>query len=163
MPDGIKRVFATPLDAMDDAAKEELGTIRREGAKTYKYVQFSGVGAGGVVALVAGDIVYYDIYASHVVHGDVGNAETTKAIAAGQCQAAWDGVQAAGSDKFGWVLIKGESATIPTAFAGPPTAGDLLWAGVTDKTLTLAAAIDDPVVGYCLHVVNKLAILDCPF
>ena len=35
---GIKRSYATPLDELSSTMKEPLGTIRREGRKTYKYV-----------------------------------------------------------------------------------------------------------------------------
>jgi hypothetical protein len=147
---------------MDTKAKEELGTIRREGAKTYKYVQFSGVGAGAVVAVVAGDIVVYDNYSSNLVHADVSAAQTTKAIGAGQAQAAWDGVQAAASDRFGWVLVKGASAIIPTDVAGAIATGDAVFANV-DKTMTLATAADDPVCAYMLDITGSamLAIMDC--
>jgi hypothetical protein len=153
---------------MDATAKEELGTVRREGGSTYKYVKFSGVGASAVVPVVAGDVVYYDIFDT-TVHADISAATgVTFAIAAGQVQAAWDGVQTTAAERYGWVLAKGSSKVfLPTDLDGSPGIGDALTAIIAttpDKTLSLVAAADAPHYGVCIINIPGLDLVyfNCP-
>lgn len=167
MPSGIKKIFATPLSAVNTSAKEELGTIRFEGNDVYKYVKIRNVTA--TVAGVAGDPVAYrvDEYDAHHVVLDITDADTIP-IGAGCIQGTVTGTLA--TDYFGWIKIKGLQA-IPTALAGTPAVGDdvgilatdktlnrRLWAGTTPTIQALVARM-----GTVKHVANKEVILDCPF
>lgn len=160
MPSGIKRIFATPLTAMDTSAKEELGTIRHEGNKTYKYVNFDAAGAAATVAIVAGDIVYYDDYVNSKVHADFSASEAN--LVAGQAQAAWAGVS--GSPVYGWIQIEGLSAVLPTNVVAGAAGNKLTGVGTADKTLDVSALVSDQHAAILLVATpgSQRVLLTCP-
>lgn len=139
MPSGIKGVFATSLDTMSGKAMEELDTLRREGNKTYKYVQFDATGGvAAAIPLVPGDIVFYINYINSRVMGDRSAAEgTIGALVAGQVQAEWGGGITAVDIRYGWIQIEGQSQIIPTDMDGSPSEGGAVASGgaLIDKTL----------------------------
>lgn len=156
---GIKKIFATPLDANDSTAKEEVGTLRFEGGKIYKYIQYNQ-GAAGVDA-VAGNIAYYyaaggvgdGSYANGIVTSDLSDSAE---IGAGVLQAALT------ADYYGWIQIKGPAIITPALTAGAD--GDPLTAtGATDGTLDVSALATDVVVAYADDVSAKAIICDFPF
>lgn len=167
MPSGVKKVFATPLTEVSSSAKEELGTIRTEGNRLYKYVMIKNVTA--TVAGAAGDAVPYraDKYDENWVVVDNTDADTI-GIPAGILQGALTGT--AGTAYYGWVQIKG-FATLSQALAGSPAVGDELTilAATADKTATarLYAGTTPNIkangykLGVVMHVANKEVMLDC--
>lgn len=166
MPAGLKRVFVTPLDAVDTSDKEGVGTIRREGNKTYKYVKLQNVTA--TVAVADGDVVSYraDQYDTHHVVSDATDADAAP-IAAGVTLATIAGV--AGTAYYVWIQIQGHKILLQ-ALAGTPVAGDELVASTTDKTATRrtyagttpAIVPNGSLLGVVQHVTNKDVILRCP-
>lgn len=94
-PVGMKRVFVTPLDTVDDSAKEVVGTIRREGDSEYIYLK-------GVASVIKGMFVVVpddQNYANEV-------ALVTTALGAVPRRL---GVARAAivANKFGWFQIRG--------------------------------------------------------
>ena len=169
MPKGMKKVFATPLTEVSTTAKEELGTIRFEGEKVYKYVKIANVTA--TVAAASGDPVAYkaDKYDEHTVVTDNTDADTI-GIPAGVLQGTVAGVLAV--SYYGWIQLKGY-AVLNSALAGSPSVGDELTilAATADKTATarLYAGTTPNIkangykLGVVMHVANKEVILDCTF
>lgn len=166
MPSGMKRVFATPLTAVDSEAKEAIGTIRFEGNKIYKYVKILNTTA--TVAGVSGDVACYtaeDGAEDHEVCLDKSDADS-KPIAAGVIQAAVTGT--AGTAEYGWIQIKGP-ATLNTDIGGTPADGDSLMAGTTDLAMEKLTNDDTTETndGHPCGVINDdsagKVILDCPF
>lgn len=156
---GIKKVFATPLDTVDTTDKEGVGTIRFEGNKVYKYIQYEA--GAGAVAGVAGNVTYYyaaggasaGAHASNIVTSDLSDSNE---VGAGVLQAALaDG-------EYGWIQIKGPAIITPALTAGAD--GDPLTAtGATDGTLDVAALITDPIVAWADDASAKKIICDFPF
>lgn len=138
MPDGIKILFATALDVLSPEPREEVGTIRRDGQRTYKYVIFDGAGADAVVSVGKGDIVWYENYGLETVHGDV-SAIAGEPICAGQIQGVWSGEAAASAIRYGWIQIQGLSAGLNVAVLNTPVQGATLTSpATTDKTFDIA-------------------------
>lgn len=153
MPDlkGIQKVFVTPLTGNDVSAKEPLGTIRREGNKTYKYIQYK-VGSG-TVAAVAGNVCYYTAegYQSHQVTSDLSDSIE---VGAGVLQAALT------ADYYGWIQVKGRAVITPALTAGAD--GDPLTpTGATDGTLDVTADATSPICAYAIDASDKEIALDC--
>lgn len=169
MPSGIKKVFATPLNEVSTIVKEELGTLRFEGNKVYKYVKIQN--ATATVAFVAGDMACYraDKYDENQVVTDFTDADTI-GIPAGALQGAGAGVLA--TAYYGWVQVRG-FATLNQALAGSPSVGDELTAlaATADKTATARLysgtspniKANGGLLGRVMHVANKEVILECPY
>lgn len=157
MPNGMKRVFATPLTAVETTDKEGVGTLRREGNKEYKWVLFKNTTA--TVAVVAGDPVAYavDKYDSHQVVSDFTDADA-QPIGAGVVLASVAGVLA--TSYFCWIQTRGPVDT-NAALAGTPVVGSGLMLSTTDKTFTLVTGVIYPIA-ITYHVANKSIILQCP-
>lgn len=168
MPNGAKKAFVTPLDAVETTDKEGVGTIRWEGNKCYKWVQLQNTTA--TVAVVAGDAVAYFAETGHDtsrVVSDVTDADTIP-VGAGLVQATIAGVLA--TAYYCWIQIKGP-ATAAQTIGGSAADGDQLMKSTSDKTLTkqlfagttpnIAAAA--PFVGVATDASAKLVALDCPF
>jgi len=142
MPDGMKRVFVTGLTDVTTTRKEELGTIRREGNKTYKYVKFLKTTA--TVAVVAGNVVFYSGFAASEVTADITDIEVA-GLAAGHMAAAWDGV----TTSYGWIQVRG-LVTNPTDVTAGANGNALTAIGAGDKTLDVSAAVTDHCVAQLL-------------
>lgn len=166
MPAGLKRVFVTPLDDVATSDKEGVGTIRREGNKTYKYVKLQN--ATATVAVADGDVVAYkaDSYDVHHVVSDMTDADAAP-IAAGIVLATIAGVL--NTAYYVWIQIKGHKVLLQ-ALTGTPVAGDELVASTTDKVAlrrtyagtTPAIVPNGSLLGVVQHVANKDVILNCP-
>lgn len=168
MPSGIKQAFASKLTDVETVQREQLGVLRFEGNKVYKYVKIRNTTA--TVAAVAGDCVVYDAEDggnnSHVVtdYTDGGSVPT----GAGVLQAACAGTLL--TDFFGWIQIKGP-ATLNQTVGGSAADGDQLKAGTTDKAFTKQLfagttpniAADGPYVGSAIDASAKFVMLECPF
>lgn len=145
---GIKKVFVTALGDAPATDSEGVGTIRKEGSKTYKWVKFTGA-----LAVAVGDFVSYaDTVDATTVD------KTTAPIGAGVAMAA----HAAGSASYGWIQTRGV-ATLAGAIAGTtPAAGNQVTnTGAANGVVTKAAAVTDCIVGVILHVANKIVQLKC--
>jgi len=163
---GIKQVFVSSLTEVFTTPKEELGTLRFEGNKVYKYVKYND-GAGNVAGVAGNTVVYY-------TNAGYGNNEVSMdtsvlTIAAGQLMAACvDG-------DYVWIQIRGE-ATHTTAFEtsndGTPVAvadGVTLVLGDADGALrgqndvVDAAAERLPEIGIVTIAASKKFIANFPF
>lgn len=149
---GIKQTFATPLTSNSPTPLEPLGSIRREGKKTYKYVQFDN-GTGNVAA-VAGNVCYYTIagHAANQVCSDLSDC----VVAAGVFQAALT------DQYYGWIQIRGP-ATLTTALTAGADGNALTMTGATDGTLDVSAAVTDHICAVAIDASEKLVNLLCPF
>lgn len=159
MPSGIKQAFASRLTDVDTVQRDQLGAIRFEGRKVYKYVELKNVTA--TVAGVAGDGVAYGAaggYNSDKVVLDLSDADPTKALAAGIIGATVTGT--AGTSYFLWVQIKG-GATLAVAVTGG-VIGQGFNLTTVDKTFAVNAALTDQKAGYSVSATTAV-VLDCPF
>lgn len=163
MPSGIKQAFASRLTDVDSVAREQLGTIRFEGNKVYKYVKFRNITA--TVAAGAGSLVGYealDGYANNHVVADMTDADA-QPNGAGATLATITGT--AGTDYYCWIQIKG-AITLDTAITNG-TAGVPFYLTTTDKTGQRANEVDTAgnyrtPIGVSMNATTGV-ILDAPF
>lgn len=148
--------------------------ITDQGAKQYKYVKLLNETA--TVAADDGDMVAYlaapanDAEVNTVV-ADFSDADT-KPVGAGVLESDangnfdLDGVSVAsiagttGTAYYGWVQQTGYRV-MNQALGGIVAAGDSLLCSATDKALTLATAVDDPVCAYAIVDATKNVRLAC--
>lgn len=151
---GIKKVFLTPLDAVEDSDKEGLGVLRFEGNDVYKWVRYKE--GTGDLNVDKGDVVSYLDYEDHEVTADHSDGND---IGAGVMQASVDE-----DGKYCWIRIRGIQTLNTDATAG--SAGNAMTvAGADDKTVDVSAANTDHVCGILQDATagaNKL-ICDFPF
>lgn len=160
MSSGIKKVFVTPLTAVDTVAKDGLGEIRREGNKTYKYVKYDDGTAN--LDVLAGDVVAYLDYDANSVTADMSDSN---GIPAGVIVAA----AITETDRYVWIQIKGAAALAVDVTGG--AVNDDLTVGATDKAFIqqlfsgTSPNIEQngPPAGtlYDATASNMKAILDC--
>lgn len=166
MPLGQKRVFLTQLDSVSTTDKEGVGTLRREGNKTYKYVKLQN--ATATVAVAAGDAVAYLAATGHntnTVVSDITDADAAP-VGAGIVGATIAGVLA--TAYYVWIQIKGPVTVLQT-IADTPVDGQEVSMSTTDKTLTITeyAGTTPNIrqVAACMGVTTdasaKLVALDC--
>ena len=166
MPDGLKRVFITPLDAVETTDKEGVGTLRFEGNKVYKWVLLQNTTA--TVAGAANDAVAYAAATGHNTHQVVTDATDADSapVGAGLLQASVAGV--AGTAYYVWIQIKGP-ATANQALGGSAADGSQLMKGTTDLAMTTQTFSGTPVtadgakMGVATDASARLVALDCPF
>ena len=126
-----KVLFVTALDVIKKAgdpapAKDQLGDIRYEGGKVYKYVTYSGGTAAGDV--VKNDVVVYhgaDGLDDNQVTGDYtdGEADPLMGTVAGIGVTAMSNQTDATKAEWGWIQGRGY-ATLSKAFE---TSNDDIW------------------------------------
>lgn len=158
-----KQIFQTALTDVrvnPTTLPEALGTIRQgSGNKVYKYVQFSGT-----TVIAAGDVVCYVVAASDGNEVIVNAANTV--FGAGVALAALAaGTIAAGAVAYatGWIQIRG-LATLSTALAGAPSAGDMLTtSGATLPAVTLVNAVTKQACCQAYDVAGKKVICNFPY
>jgi hypothetical protein len=142
MPSGIKQAFASKLSDVDTVARDQLGTLRFEGNKIYKYVQYKE-GAAATDG-VAGEVTYYYApggdfatlgYSGNKVTSDLSDSAE---VGAGVLQAAMS------DNEYGWVQVRGPALLTIALTAGAD--GDALTpTGSADGTLDVSAAVTDNV------------------
>lgn len=161
MPSGSKRVFVTPLTTVDLTDKEGIGTIRQEGNKWYKYVQYDE-GAAAVDS-VAGEVCYYytlDGYKNNIVTSDLSDALGGAGLEMGA------GVlQAILSDgEYGWIQIKG-LATLTIALTAGADGDALTPTGAGDGTLdvNVATAANTHICARAGDISDMEIMCDFPF
>lgn len=168
MPNGLKRVFLTPLTAVDTVDKEGVGTLRFEGNKIYKYIKLQNTTA--TVAVAAGDGVAYNAETGHGLHAvvsDMSDADSAP-FGAGLVQGTVAGVLA--TAYYCWIQIKGAATALQT-IADTPVDGQEVSMSTTDKTLTVTEYAGSTPnirqVAACMGIVQdataKLVALDCVF
>jgi hypothetical protein len=132
--------FVQGLAEASATAKQDLGTIRDEGDKGYKYVQYEA--GAGAIAIVAGSVVAYDAtagYASNLVTGDVSDDD---GVGAGVAMAALaDG-------EYGWIQIWGLSGILEVDCVSGAVGQALTMSTTTDSTLKVAGADTEAVVAF---------------
>lgn len=151
-------LFNTPLTSISSTAKEQLGAIRWEKGKCYKYIRFEkGSAADGV----AYEIAYYDSTAGYENHLVTSDLDESDYIGAGVLQAALtDG-------DYGWIQIKGQATTSLNMSAG--SAGDPLTpVGAADGTLDTAQGETETGSHICAVLLTtttgaQIIICDFPF
>ena len=158
MPSGIKQAFASKLSEVTTVAREQLGTIRFEGNKVYKYCKLKN--ATATVAVAAGTLLAYLAatgYASHTVVSDHTDADAA-INPAGAAVAVAAGVLA--TEYFLWVQIKG-LATLDTAVTSG-AAGSPFYMTAADKSSAIVTLVAQSPVGRSMNATTGV-ILDCPF
>jgi hypothetical protein len=153
MANGIKKVFITALTDVKTVDKEGVGTLRFEGARVYKWVQFSGT-----TAVAAGSVVCY-VPTSGLNLNETSVDGANSNLGAGVSQAA----VAAGTVQYGWIQIEGV-ATVTFTTGGTPAFGAGLTAnGATAGGLTVATAVAQSIVGFMVDSANKVICCDFPY
>lgn len=102
-PVGMKRVFVTPLDTVDDSAKEVVGTIRREGDAEYIYLK-------GVASVIVGSVVVLPDDQNYTSAVEL--VTTTLGAVPRRLGVARAAIVA---NKFGWFQIRGTCPSIYVA------------------------------------------------
>ncbi len=146
MAAGMKKVFQTALTDLKTTDVESVGTLRFEGNKVYKWVQFSGV-----TAVVAGTLVCYNTTVGANL-GVTGVDGANSVVAAGIAQVA----VGTGTVQYGWIQVAG-----PVAFQGTITgaAGAGLTAnGATAGNLVVTSGVI-PQFAILLDATNKILLL----
>lgn len=157
MPSGIKQAFASKLTDVDTVARDQLGTLRFEGNKVYKYVKYNQ--GSGVVAAAAGNIAYYMGGATPVGHATnevTSDLSDSVNIGAGVLM----GVIPHGG--FGWVQITGPATITPALTAGAD-GNALTPVGATDGTLDVSAAVTDHICAIAEDASLKKILCMFPF
>ena len=157
---GLKQSFQTALTETSTVDKEEVGTIRVEGNKWYKWIKFNN-GAGNV-ASVAGNVAYYYGVSGDAVTGGYENSEVTMDLTDAYLGAGvFQAIIADGS--FGWIQIKG-AATLTTALTAGADGNKLSEVGAgADGTLDVAALVTDGHIAIATDISAKKIICDFPF
>jgi hypothetical protein len=109
----MKQLPATKLTANDATAKEELGRVRWEGGKAYRYILKEDATAIGV-----GDVVEFSDTTGYEVTSDRSGGASIGRVVAGVA------IGTITDDYYGWVQVSGRCATIKTD--GGVSAGDTL-------------------------------------
>jgi len=133
MPYGIKTIFQTAIDEYTHTDVEELGTIRWEGEKVYKWVESALVTVAYYPRAGEVGVYFSDRYDESLVlsHGSSGDG-----LGAGVWQSNQD--LSSGGVRFSWIQIKGPSVISVAVTAG--VAGDAMTSvGADDSTLDVMA------------------------
>lgn len=151
---GIKKVFATPLDAVDTVAKEDLGVIRHEGDKVYKYIRYYE-GAAAVDGVVGEMTAYYLAGGTqdNYVTSDYSDSAN---VGAGVLQAALSDLE------YGWIQIMGK-CTLSIALTAGADGNALTVVGAGDGTLDVAALVTDHICAIADDASAQEIVLCCPY
>lgn len=146
----LKALFITALTASDDTEKDNVGDIRQEGGKRYKYVKFI------TAAVIVGDVVKYLTTAKYDA-SEVEPSATLAEVVAGVVLA----VQAI--NDFGWIQIGGRSGSLAVNITDTPVVGDMAASSATTKAFKEHAG-ETAVYGKILDVTAaaNVVLLDCP-
>lgn len=157
----LKQVFRTGLTDVDTSEKDNLGDLRFESGKWYKYVKIMNTTA--TVAGVAGDPVAYFAGATGPstprVVLDLTDADP-QPVCAGFLMGTVTGTLT--TAYYGWIQLSG-IVTVPTAVAGTPVIGSGVMLGTTDKELTKVTGVIYPVgVQMVASGANNTILATCP-
>jgi len=133
---------------------QDLGTIRDEGDKGYKYVQYTQ--GDDTVACAAGVVVGYDATDGYEENLVTANVSDSLGQGAGVALAA---IPELG---YGWIQIWGKSGLL--AVDTTDTAGDFLTlTGASDKSLTVVTAATEHICAQLLDDTNSAEVILCMF
>lgn len=151
---GRKESFVQSLTEVSSTAKEKLGTIRDEGEKIYKYIQYS-VGTGSIAGTAGRMAVYRQTGADFIVTCDVSDGD---GVVAGQLTATMTDLQ------FGWIQIQGLSSSLQTNVVSGAAGNAMTASSTTDGTLKVAGAVTDFVCGVLVDATGgaNRVFLNCP-
>jgi len=155
---GIKQTFVTKLTDVNSTAQEVLGTLRFEGNKVYKYVEFKNTTA--TVAGAAGSLVGYNAatgYLNNKVVADLTDADAA-VFPAGVTLAAVTGTLA--TSYFIWIQIKGYVVLDTAVTSG--AAGSPFYLTTTDKTGAICSAATQAPAGISMNTTTGVS-LNCNF
>jgi hypothetical protein len=153
---GFKQGFIQGLTEVSLVQKDQLGDIRVEGSKIYKYCQLVN---SATVAGVAGDPVAYTTSGA-----DLGNAKVTlkfadaTLIGAGLLTATVPGTLTV--VYFVWVQVRGPANFNPAAVG---TIGQVNKYGAADKTFAAMAAVADVPLIINGVVAGKFCMVIAPY
>lgn len=154
MPSGLKRVFLTPLDDISTTDKEGVGTLRFEGNKVYKYIQYSEEAAA--VDGVAGEVAYYVATTGYANNDVTSDLSASNEVGAGVLQASLS------DNEYGWIQIKGY-AVLTIALTAGVDGDPLTPTGSADGTLDVSALVTDNVCAYAGDISAKEIMCDFLF
>ena len=156
MGSGRKKIFLTKLTDVSSSDKEGVGTLRWEGNKCYKYMQY--VEGAAAVDGVAGEVAYYYEDSGPIdnkVSSDL--SDCTGDVGAGVLQAAMSDLE------YGWFQIKGP-ATLSIALTAGADGDSLCATGAGDGTLDVATAAEtDHICAQAIDASAKIIACDFPF
>ena len=155
---GLRQTFLTKLTDVNTSDTEGVGTLRYEGGKWYKWVNFKNTTA--TVAGAAGSLVgYFAVtgYGNNRVVADLSDADAA-VFCAGATLAAVTGTLTV--DYYCWIQIKG-AITLDTA-VGSGAAGSPFYLTSTDKTGAIMSAATQSKAGISANTTTSV-VLDCPF
>jgi hypothetical protein len=150
MAAGMKKVFRTALTDIKTTDFEGVGTLRFEGNKVYKWVQFSGV-----TAVTAGKVVCYNTTVGANLAGNIVDGANS-VVGAGIAQVSIG----TGTVYYGWIQVGG-----PCTFAGTVTgaAGAGLTAnGATAGNLVVTTGVI-PDIAILLDATNNIIFCEFPY
>ena len=156
----MQRTWITPLTEVSAVQKEQLGAVRHEGNKMYKYVQYD-TGAGPVAA-VAGNVCYYYAPGGDFAAEGYTNSKVTSDLSDSAEVGAGVLLSAPADGEYCWIQIKGP-ATLTTALTAGTDGDPLTPTGSTDGTLDVSAAATDHHCAYAQDISDKTIICDFPF
>jgi len=156
MPSGMKKIFVTKLTDVKTTDVEGLGTIRFEGNKVYKWVQYNEEAAA--VDGVAGEVAYYDAIDGYKLHQVTSDLTASSSIGAGVLQAIMSEAE------YGWIQIKG-FATLSIALTVATDDSPYTPTGSGDGTLDInvATAANAHICAWTGDASDKEIICDFPF
>jgi hypothetical protein len=150
MAAGMKKVFRTALTDIKTTDFEGVGTLRFEGDKVYKWVQFSGT-----TAVTAGKMVCYNLTAGANLYGVVVDGANSN-LGAGIAQVSIG----TGTVYYGWIQVQGFAvfAGTTTGAAGNP----LSTVGATAGNLLVVAAVTSQTAALLIDATNSYIFVTCP-
>lgn len=158
MPNGKKTTFVTKLTETSAVDKEGKGTLRQEGNKWYKWVQYNT--AAGAVAAVAGNICYYT--KDDVASEGYENNRVTSDLSESYNVGAGVLMSAPADEYYCWIQIRGYALITPALTAGAD-GNALTPVGATDGTLDVSALVTDHICAVALDASAKKIICMFPY
>ncbi len=157
---GRTTVFVSPLDEVSATAKQDLGTLRWEGNKCYKYVQYKAT----AIACIAGRMTGFFEDSGALNHQVT--LDTSDQVQAATLVGSGIAVGIIPTDGYGWVQIKGQ-ATMSVAFAAGADGDPMTLVGATadlgDLDVLVTTAANGHVCAYAGDAATFTVSLDCPF
>jgi hypothetical protein len=157
---GIKKIFQTKLTDTSTSDLEGVGTIRFEGQKIYKWVEYNN--GQNTVASIAGAAAYY--YALSRNGNSLGyeNSEVTMDRADGLFVAGvFQAIIADGS--YGWIQIQGPATLTVAIDAGAADGNMLIMSNAVDGAMEVRAGVEEERAAVATDFDTDLVALRCPF
>lgn len=157
---GFKQVFVTGLTEVSTTEKDQLGDLRWEGNKCYKYVQYKATAIACLANMAVGFFEDSGALLNQVTTDTSDQVQAATLVCAGIAQAIIP------TNGFGWIQVKGP-ATMAAAFTagvdGDPVG--LVGGGADIGTLDLhiTAISNSHIAGYIGDAATFTLTLDCPF